>query len=144
MAATVFSQISAALVNLLQAGTPVAEMIYRARSRTVPEKVMTAASVQFIGALPASAAIKGAPIDWVSKYTIECLARSKTEAGDEAVDPLLLEVFKRIAADTTLGGLVDHISDPTIEADYSAEGEKTGWMCLTYTVEHRTENATLE
>jgi hypothetical protein len=144
MTQTAFSKITAALIAVLEADQPVAEMIYRARSRAVPEKVMTAISVQFLGAAPAPAAINGAPIDWTSKYTIECLARSKTDSGDEAIDPLLLGVFNRLSADTTLGGLVDNVGAPTIEADYSAEGERTGWVCLTYQIEHRTGNLTLE
>jgi hypothetical protein len=145
MRTSAFSKITAALVEMLRADPPLAEVVYRARSRVVPEKAATAINVQFNGALPSASVIAGAPIDWVSKFSIECLARGSVTVGsDEAMDPLLLGVFDRIAADRTLGGLVDDIGEPMIEADYSAEGEKTGWVCLTYPVEHRTQNSTLE
>jgi hypothetical protein len=141
---TAFFKITTALMDVLRADPPVSPAIYRARNRHIPEKNGTALNVQFNGGIPQPGAISGAPVDWTSKFTIECFARSNTVGGDESVDPLLLEVFKRIAADSTLGGLVDNVGVPMIEAEYSAEGEKTGWVCMTYPIEHRTQNLTLE
>lgn len=144
MAATAFFKITSALIAVLSAAPPVSSNIYRARDRHVPEKNGTALNVQFNGALPEEGAINGAPVDWRSKFTVECFARSTTLGGDAAVDPLVLEVFRRIAADTTLGGLVSHVGYPLIEAEYTAEGDRTGWVCMTYPVEHRTTDLILE
>lgn len=144
MMQTAFFKITTALIAVLQADPPVSANIYRARSRQVPEKADTALNIQFNGGIPQGGAINGAPVDWLSKFSIECFARSKTLGGDESVDPLLMEVFNRIAADTTLGGLVDNVGLPMIEAEYSADGDKTGWICMTYPIEHRTTNLTLE
>jgi hypothetical protein len=54
-----------------------------------------------------------------------------------------LGVYGRLAQDTTLGGLVDDIGEPMLEAEYSSEGKKTGWIRMTYVIQHRTENLTL-
>ncbi len=61
-----------------------------------------------------------------------------------AVDPLLAGVAARIAADSTLGGLVADVWLAGLEAEYNAEGQKTGWIRMTYLVQHRTSNLTLE
>lgn len=142
--ASAFFKITSALIALLQADPPVSPAIYRARERAVPEKAETAVNVQWNGAIPESGALHGSPIDWHSSFSIECFARSRSLVGDEAVDPLLEAVYERIGADPTLGGLVADISAPNIEADFDAEGEKTGWIRLTYQVQHRTANSTLD
>jgi hypothetical protein len=145
MPSSAFSKITGALVQLLDMEPPIADVIYRARSRVVPQSVFRAINVQFNGGMPAPGAITGAPVDWTSKFSIECFARAATsENNDEAVDPLLMAVYSRIAADTTLGGLVDNVGEPLIEAEYSADGERTGWICMTYPIEHRTQQSTLE
>lgn len=145
MPPSAFTRITMALVELLEVDPPVADVIFRARTRPVPKNAGSAINVQFSSGRPAEGVINGAPVDWMSKFTIECLARAAADQSpDDAVDPLLTAVYERIAADTTLGGLVDHIGAPAIEAEYSAEGERTGWVCLTYPIEHRTQNLNLE
>lgn len=144
MTSTAFFKITSALVAAVSAEPPVSPNIYRGRDRYVPTSNATAVNVQFNGGMPNEGAISGAPVDWRSKFSIECFARSTTLSGDEAVDPLVAEVFSRIAADTTLGGLVDDIGYPLIEADYSADGERTGWVSMTYLIEHRTTDLSLE
>jgi hypothetical protein len=140
-----FSKITGALVQLVEAEPPIADAVYRARSRAVPQSIRRAINVQFDIGLPQPGAINGAPVDWTSKFSIECFARADAEQNnDEAVDPLLMEVYRRIAADTTLGGLVDNVGEPMIEAEYTADGERTGWVRMTYPIEHRTQQSTLE
>lgn len=140
---TTFSAITEAFVALFVAEPAISSNIYRARDRAVPKGAITALSVQWDGAVPKPGVIKGAPIGWDSRFTIECYARTTAGSPDEAVDPLLLQVYARIAADSTLGGLVDNVGEPLLEAEYSAEGDRTGWIRMTYVVEHETENSTL-
>lgn len=142
--ATAFYQITTALVALFNQAPAISSNVYRARDRQIPSENATALNVQFEGASPMSGAIRGAPIDWMSKFSVDCYAKSKTTEGDEAVDPLMLAVFHRMAADTTLGGLVVDIGEPFIETEYSTEGSKTGWVRMTYPIQHRTQNSTLE
>lgn len=144
MMASSFSDITQALVNLFQAEPPIAPAVYRARDRAVSKSIITAISVQWDGAMPEPGAIKGAPVHWKSRYSVECYARTNTETPDVAVDPLLVAVYARIAADTTLGGLVAYVGEPVIEAEYSVEGDRTGWVRMSYDIEHQTENSTLE
>jgi hypothetical protein len=141
---TAFAAITGALVQLMEAGTPVAPVVFRARDRQLAEQYASAVSVQCDGSAPMSGAILGAPIDWESRFSIECWARTTTTSADLAVDPLVFDVYQRIAADTTLAGLVDDVSAPLIEFEYTAEDKKTGWVRMTYLITHRTVNSTLE
>lgn len=144
MSLTAFVVITGALVDLMMAGTPVASVVIRARDRQLAEQYASAVSVQCDGATPMSGAIKGAPIDWESRFSIECWAKTTATTADLAVDPILAEVYQRIAADTTLAGLVDDVSAPLIEFEYTAEQQKTGWVRMTFLITHRTLNSTLE
>jgi hypothetical protein len=141
---TAFVDITAAFVAALAATPIVSKNIFRARERTLAEEHITAINVQFDTASPYPGVMHGAPVDWRSKITVECYARSSTTSGDLAVDPLMAAVFSRLAADTTLGGLVADIGYPEIEAENDSQGQKTGWIRMTYAVEHRTNNLTLD
>ena len=141
--ATAFYGITSAIIAALQITPAIADTIYRARDRQVPEQDDSAINVQYEGGIPSPGAILGAPVDWTSKFSIECFARTTSGSADLAVDPLIEGVYARLAADTTLGGLVDDICVPMIEADYSTEGKKTGWVRMTYAILHRTQNLSL-
>lgn len=140
---TAFSVITAAVVDALQAAPAVCDLVFRARERVLTEDTAAAVNVQFDGADPDIGAIHGAPVDWKSRIAVSCYARSTTQGGDQAVDGLLQAVYARLAADTTLGGLVDDIGVPMIEAEYDAGAQKTGWVRMTYIVSHRTQDGTL-
>lgn len=141
---TAFANITAAIVSLLKTEPAVSANIFRARDRQMAEEYANAINVQFEGTDPNPGAINGAPVDWNSKFSVECYARTSTTSPDLAVDPLIAAVYERIAADTTLGGLVTDIGSPIIDAEYSAEGQKTGWVRMTYPILHRTSNLTLD
>jgi hypothetical protein len=140
---TAFSQIVGAVRDALLAEPPVCQTIYRARPNVLPEQIDQAVNVQWEQTLAGLAAIRGAPIDWSTKVTVECYGRSVQDSGDVAVDPLLEAVFDRLAQDTTLGGLVADVNIAGIEAENTAEGKKTGWVRLTYVVQHTTYNGSL-
>ncbi len=139
---TVFSRIVSAVIAALAAQPPVcnAKAIYRARAAAIPDQTDEAISVQWEQGLPRPGTIGGAPIDWQTRLTVECYARSVQETGDVAVDPLLQKVYERLAADPTLGGMIDDLVIAGIEAENTVEGKKTGWVRLTYIAEHRTEH----
>lgn len=141
---TAFSNITAALVAELSASPALSENIFRASARTMAEQFATAINVEFDGADPTPGAMRHAPIDWRSQFTIECYARSATQSGDLAVDALMESIYTRLAIDPTLGGLVIDIGSPVIRAEYDAQGQKTGWIRLTYSILHRTSNDTMD
>jgi hypothetical protein len=141
---TAFADITAAFIAALSTAPAVSANIYRARDRVIAEDQATAINVQFDGSEPYAGVMFGAPIDWTSKITVECYARSATTSGDLAVDPLLSAAYARLATDTTLGGMVADIGYPHIGAEYDSQGQKTGWVRMTYSVSHRTSNLTLD
>lgn len=141
---TIFSTIVQAFKTKLEQGPAVCANVYVARDRQVPDTVNEAIHIEFSSAVPRIGAIKGAPIDWITKVTVDCMARSKTLSGADAVDGLFKKVFERLASDTTLDNVVADIGYPVIESDYESNGQKTGLMRLTYQVEHRTTNSKLD
>lgn len=141
---TAFNSIVKAFEAKLKQAPAVCADIYVSRDRQVPESVLEAVHIEFAGSIPQAGAIAGAPIDWITKVNVDCLAKSKTLSGPDAVDALFKKVFERLAQDTTLAGLVADIGYPVIDSDFESNGLKTGFMRLTYQVEHRTTNMTLD
>jgi len=141
---TAFANIVSAVIAALQANPPVCDLIDRARATVVPDQALRAVSVQWDGAQPQGGAIAGAPVDWETRISIECLARSVKDSGDLAVDDLLEAVAARLGQDTTLGGLVADLRIIGLEAENTVENKKTGWVRMTYVAEHRTNNGILE
>lgn len=142
---TAFADLTAAIKSSLEQAPAVCDTILRARDRRVPESKQRAINITFVGARPVEGEINGAPIDWQTTVVVECYAKAAAdESADVPLDELVGTVFARLAADHTLGGLVDDISAPTIEADFDSLGERTGWAAMKYTVLHRTANNTLE
>ena len=141
---TAFNTIVQAFKTKLQETPAVCADVFVSRDRQVPDTVNEAVHIEFSSSVPNSGVIKGAPIDWQTKVTVDCMARSKTLSGPDAVDSLFRKVFERLAQDTTLGNSVVDIGYPVIESDYESNGQKTGLMRLTYQVEHRTSNLTLD
>jgi len=140
---TSFSKIVAAVVAQLETQPAVCKSINRARTYAFPEQETEAVSVQFEQALPQRGTIAGAPIDWSTRITVECYARSIHESGDLAVDPLLERVVARLAVNPSLGGIVSDLELIGVEAENTAEGKKTGWVRLIYTADHRTYDGNL-
>ena len=138
-----FSQIVGAIMTALETTPAVCPKVYRARPDSIPDQFDQAVNVQWEQGIAGFGSIRGAPIDWTTKISVECFARSLAETGDVAVDPLLEAVFERLAQDTTLGGLVADLNVAGIEAENTAEGKKTGWVRLTYIAQHRTGSGTL-
>lgn len=140
---TAFSAVVQAVIDQLSVEPVVCDTIDRARIRPMSDQTDRLVNVQWDGAFPQRGAIHGAPVDWTTKITVDCYASSTKVSGDLAVDPLLQSVYERLAADTTLGGMVIDMNVPSIEVEYTSEGKKTGWVRLTYLVEHRTSNLNL-
>jgi hypothetical protein len=140
---TAFSAIVDAMTGALAAAPTIAK-VHRALDRDVPLQDDNVVTVQFEAADPFDGEILGAPVDWQSLFTVDCFSRSLLLTGDLAVDPLFSEVYRRLAADRSLGGLVADIGNPRVKAENTADGKKTGWVRLAYIVQHRTANLTLE
>jgi len=143
---TSFSKVVTAVIAALSASPPVCKAIYRARQAAIPTQDEQAIVVQWEQAMPAGGTLQGAPIDWTTRLTVECYARSNdpNDNGDQAVDPLLASVYERLAADATLGGIVSDLTVAGVQVETAVDGNKTGWVRIVYTAEHRTYNNTLD
>lgn len=141
---TKFAGIVAALVAKLQAAPAVSTQVDRARLRPVKESQTTAVVVRIQASTPERFAILNGPTDWDTEIQIECYARSATLAADEAVDALLAAVWAKLAADTTLGGLVMDLNPNVLEYDFAAGADNMACVTLALKVLHRTQNLSLE
>ena len=141
---TPFALIVSAFIDALDATPAIADVVLRASDRAAPEDKAKAINVVFMGASPQRGTINGAPVDWLSRIGVECYAKTKNDTPDVVVDDVMKAAYERLASDRTLGGVVDDIGEPEIRAEYDSHGQKTGWVLMTYTVLHRTQNNTLE
>lgn len=141
---TAFNTIVKAFEAKLKESPAVCANVFVSRDRQVPETVQEAVHIEFSSAVPRTGVILNAPIDWVSKITVDCMAKSKTQSGPDAVDALFKKVFERLATDQSLGVAGLYIGFPIIESDFETHGQKAGQIRLTYEIEHRTNNLTLD
>lgn len=142
---TSFSKVVSAVIAALAAEPPVCKAIYRARKSAIPAQDAQAIVVQWEQALPEAGTFRGAPIDWSTRLSVECYARSTDpdDNGDQAVDPLLASVYERLAEQATLGGIINDLNVAGIQVETEADGNRTGWVRIVYTADHRTDNNNL-
>lgn len=139
-----FNQVVDAFVAKLEEAPAVCNVILNSDDRPVADDVNEAVNVFFDVAQPQPLTISGAPIDWVTRVTVDCFARSKVLTGRKAPSELAKKVFERLAVDPTLGNDGWFIGYPSIETDTDAQSQRVGMIRLTYRVEHRTSANILE
>lgn len=94
--------------------------------------------------LPARGAIRGAPVDWRTTIRVECLARDSGPVdADVAADAMAVEVYARVLADPSLGGLAFDLEPSAMgctgdEADTSLSATQ-----FLFTVSHTTSENTI-
>lgn len=141
---TAFNVILAAVKTKLEQAPAVSTQVYRARLKPVAAQHNDAVVIRIQGGSAERFAILGGPTDWDTTIDIECYARSATLSPDEAVDALLGKVWARLAADTTLGGLVMLLHQSDLSYDFSGAADDMACATLTLKVMHRTNNPLME
>lgn len=141
---TVFSNVVGAIVQALEAGTPVSPNISRARIKPLAAEWQTAVVVRLQESQLDRMAIRGAPINTDTTVVVECYARSTSLSPDQAVDQLMQDAYARLAADPTLGGLVSDCQPQSINFDFDSEQDRMGCALITCLVRHRTQSLNLE
>lgn len=135
---TAFYKIVSAVIAVLAVQPAVCKRIYRDRAEAIPEQDPEAISVEWAPDAGEKTTIRGGPTDHRTLIYVDCFARSSTESGLVAVDPLVERVSDRLYEDPTLGGLIGDLeylgSDPKNDSD----GMKTGWVRMAFMAEHRT------
>jgi hypothetical protein len=142
---TMFATAVGAIVSALNAGTPVATQVARVRLRPMAQATGTAAIVRPLSTEVVETALyPGQPVSWTTVISVECYARSSAATTpDIAVDSLVSDVYARLMADTTLGGVVLALQPQSIAWDFDADGENTTCATLLFNARHRSPGATL-
>jgi hypothetical protein len=143
---TVFADISAALVAALaQAPAVAGGRVYRGHAWPMPEGTDTMVWVRPMTTVAEVAGIQNGPIDWRSSYEIEIRVRytPDTVAADAAVDPLIGDVFSRVAGMTPPDGVMDVVQATTIDWDYSEADLNIVGAVFRLDVVHRTGSTLL-
>jgi len=128
-----------AVESILKAGTPVAQRTLRIAANPIPTGVNFAVDIR-----PLHAEVKqtqfnpGMPISWEVPFTVACYARvDSTQAADQAVDALVLDVYARLLADTTLGGVCINLAPRHVAYDFDTDAQQTVCATLTFTALQR-------
>lgn len=111
----------------------------------IPDTVQRAIGLRMQDSEPSDATIQGGPTDWTTHLAIVCFARrdGRTTAG-RASRVLHAEVYKRLAADRTLGGRAFHLRLGQMSNTADVAETRTGTLTAQYRIEHRTWGATLD
>ena len=142
---TMFAAAVGAILAALSAGTPVAPQVARVRLRPIAQATGTAVIVTPLATEVAEAALMpGYPVSWTTAIKVECYARSSAATTpDVAVDSLVADVYARLMADPTLGGVVISLQPQSINWDFDADGDNTACATLVFNARHRSPGATL-
>lgn len=136
------------VVAILQAAPAVAQLVTRRTSRPVDGDIATAVRVRLGPSRGAAMAMSGgAPIDWDLSFITECVARSSGagQAPDEAVGPVVVAVFARLLADTTLAAAgFQLMPEFGVQPDQDELDERIGQASFIFSVRHRTAYNSIE
>lgn len=137
---TALLSIAQAFEQKLAAMPAIADAVYRAKTRPMPEQHSKDICVRLVAAIKQNAlsAAFGNPQDFETTITVECRARSTSIQGDEAVDALLAAVNDRLQLDPQMGGQAMDINLQFINYDFDNDADNTAVAILTYAVLHRT------
>jgi len=146
VSSTAFNAIAAGVIATLQAGSPVADLIERARPRTRPiaEQYDSAVIVRLASGDADLASIEGGRTNWETLIELELHVRGTSgQAPDVLVDPLMYEVHARLMADPSVGVAGVDLQLAGVRWGASAESDRVGDARLVYRATHQTESATL-
>lgn len=132
---------------ILLAAPPVAQVVSRRTSRPVDIDVDTVVRVRLGPSRGAAMALSGgAPVDWDLTLITDCMARTGAAlAPDQAVDPVVVAVYARLLADTTLAAAGYHVMPEfAIQPDQEELDERIGQASVIFTVRCRTPYASIE
>lgn len=138
----VIDQVLAALLAVPPlAGGNVSEEEQRMHAEDVAEFIV----VRFNDSVPGRGTIRGAPVDWLTTFSVECHARSDERgSAGRASRRLHKEAFGRLMGDPTLGGVVMDLQEPHLTSDQTQRDSDMGCLIAQYVALHRTQYRTLE
>lgn len=139
---SVFTTATTAVVDALAGTAPIVNRVrYRAIAADVQRAIVVRPGRRDVVELPLAT---GMPVAWRMLAEIECYQRmSAGQSPDEAIDPLVTDVYERLMADPTLGGAAYGIEPGSIEPEYETEVESVVKATLTLSILLRSQGATL-
>lgn len=147
MSATQFQAIVLAEAALLTAAPALAGgRVVEGRELALASDVASQINVFLNDSRPdAEIVITGAPVDWSSDVAIVIRTRKDLASGDSAetvADALLFDVWSRVMADQSLGGLVQSLAPGDITRDRDSVDPDVAAFTWNFTVTHRsTQNS---
>lgn len=96
--------------------------------------------VRLSGSDPSEGAILGAPVDWITDVAVEAYARDDdTDDAETRAMALHGTAYAALHADSTLGGVVDHVAPPRFGVpDIEELDDDLACVVAIYSIEHRT------
>lgn len=130
-----------AAVSAVIAAIPGGVTVHRVRLRALPASTTEAVCVRPVRADVAETDMSGRPITWRSTVEVECYARATgATALDEAVDPLVSQVYAALLTDPSLGGAVVDVAPQSLAYDFDTDAEAVACATLVFSVFHRAGN----
>lgn len=132
-------------VGLLTAGTPlVGGRVFEGRDLPLGSDVASQIHVFLDDSTPEGNILTGAPMDWESKVEIVIRARkSGSNSAEKVADSIWFDVWSRVMADQSLGGLVQLFTAGPMERDRDRTDPDVAAFTWSFTVQHRTTNNSL-
>lgn len=137
---------AAIIARLRQAPAISANILEEAEVDPVPEEMDDAVIVSFLGSAPDRVVMRGNPVDWTTRFRLECYARrdGRVTTAGRASRQLHARCYARLMADDTLSGQVIEIGEPTLQADADRSSDEVGCLVAEYDIKHRTAARTLD
>lgn len=131
-----------AVAALMLAGTPVCGgRVFQNRAFKLATDVASQLHVNYGDSTPEVIAVTGAPVDWRTQIELRILVRAAgaTPAVDVA-DEIWADVYARVMADQSLGGLVGLLDPGPMAVDTDEADTSVARLAWLFSVDHRTSN----
>lgn len=132
-----------AAVALLTAGTPLCGgRVYEGREYHLASTDASQIRVFLDESIPSAREITGAPVDWTT--TVVNVIKSRRTSGatsaEQAADAIWVDVWARVMADQSLGGLVAMLDPQAVIRDRDEADTDLAVFTWRYIVQHRTSS----
>ncbi len=128
-------------VNAVIAALPGGVTVHRVRMRPLSASTTEAVCVRPVRSDVAETDMAGKPITWRSTVEVECYARvTGANAPDQAVDPLVSQVYASLLTDPSLGGAVADVAPQSLAYDFDVDADAVACATLVFSVYHRAGN----
>lgn len=144
---TIFAQVMTAMQAQLQAAPAVCAFVELDEDEEpIPQDRTEEVLIAQGGARPLPlGGIAGNPVDWGTTISVHCMAVAKAATALPAAHTLAGKVYARLSATPDLGlGERVYLGEPELRVDTERGELRRARVTLSYTLDLRTQNSTLE